>query len=100
MNRIKELIKEKGYTLEAFSQKLGITRQSLGNTLQSPSYPSLERIADALGVELWELFASWEDIKEKKESHEINIIRCPACGARLTHTVTTIHTVTLSKGND
>ena len=100
MNRIKELIKEKGYTLEAFSQKLGITRQSLGNTLQSPSYPSLERIADALGVELWELFTSWEDIKEKKEYSESNIIRCPACGARLTHTVTTIHAVTLSKGND
>lgn len=98
MNRIKQLIKEKGYTMEGFAQKLGITRQSFTNTLQSPSYPSLERIAKALDVELWELFTSWEEIKHKKVNSggDTEALRCPACGAKLVHKVTVTHTVTLT----
>lgn len=86
MNRIKELIKEKGYTMEAFSQKLGITRQALGKILQSPSYPSQKKIAEALGVELWELFADGREIAAKyQEQHPTpDALRCPRCGARLT----------------
>ena len=44
-HRIKELIKEKGYTQQDFADKLGIARESLSRILNSPSYPSLEKIA-------------------------------------------------------
>ena len=78
-NRIKNLIKEKGFTQEQLAQKMGVTRMSLVKTLSgNPSYETLQRIAEALGVEMWELFASKEEIVNKDK----NIICCPKCGAR------------------
>ena len=78
-NRIKNLIKEKGFTQEQFAQKMGVTRMSLVKTLSgNPSYETLQRIAEALGVEMWELFASKEEIVNKDK----NTIVCPKCGAR------------------
>lgn len=78
-NRIKNLIKEKGFTQEQFAQKMGVTRMSLVKTLSgNPSYETLQRIAEALGVEMWELFASKEEIVNKDK----NTIFCPKCGAR------------------
>ena len=78
-NRIKNLIKEKGFTQEQLAQKMGVTRMSLVKTLSgNPSYETLQRIAEALEVEMWELFASKEEIVNKDK----NIIRCPKCGAR------------------
>ena len=78
-NRIKNLIKEKGFTQEQFAQKIGVTRMSLVKTLSgNPSYETLQRIAEALGVEMWELFASKEEVVNKDK----NTICCPKCGAR------------------
>lgn len=78
-NRIKNLIKENGFTQEQFAQKMGVTRMSLVKTLSgNPSYETLQRIAEALGVEMWELFASKEEIVNKDK----NTIFCPKCGAR------------------
>ena len=52
-NRIKNLIKENGFTQEQFAQKMGVTRMSLVKTLSgNPSYETLQRIAEALGVEM------------------------------------------------
>lgn len=76
-HRIKELIKEKGYTQAAFAEKLGITRERLNMIANGkPSYPTLENIADALGVEMWELFAKREEIIAQGHSE----IHCPKCG--------------------
>ena len=75
MNRIKEVIKEKGYTITSLSEKLGIARESLSRMLVSPSYPTLEKIAAALDVPLWQLFASSQEVQETK-----NTITCPHCG--------------------
>ena len=58
MNRIKEVIKEKGYTITSLADKLSIARESLSRMLVSPSYPTLEKIAAALDVPMWQLFAS------------------------------------------
>lgn len=87
MERIKSLIKEKGFaTLEEFARKLGMSRQALGKILQSPSFPSLVKIAEALGVELWELFADGREIAERYQEQAAapDALRCPKCGARLT----------------
>ena len=78
-HRIKELIKEKGYTQQELAEKLGMSRVGLTQLVNSkPSYPTLEKIAEALSVEMWELFASKEEIVNQDK----NIITCPKCGAK------------------
>lgn len=71
MNRIKDVIKEKGYTITSLAEKLGIARESLSRMVVSPSYPTLEKIASALGVPIWQLFASKEEVQGDV---------CPHCG--------------------
>ena len=61
MNRIKDVIKEQGYTITSLADKLGIARESLSRMIVSPSYPTLEKIAGALNVPIWQLFASAEE---------------------------------------
>ena len=41
MNRIELLIKEKGYNMTSFAEKMNTTRQNLYAILKSPSYPTL-----------------------------------------------------------
>lgn len=77
-HRIKELIKEKGYTQEEFANMIGITRVGLTKNLVNPSGATLERIAEALGVEMWELFTTKDAIINESP----NTITCPKCGAR------------------
>lgn len=67
MNRIKEVIKEKGFTIKSLADKLGIARESLSRMIVSPSYPTLEKISTALDVPIWQLFASPEDVAGKEE---------------------------------
>lgn len=77
MNRIEEVIKEKGYTLTALAEKMGTTKQNLYGKLKSPSYPTLVSIASALEVPMWQLFASKKDVIGEIEG---NFVRCPKCG--------------------
>lgn len=75
MNRIKEVIKEKGLTITSLADKLGIARESLSRMIVSPSYPTLEKIATALNVPMWQLFASPEEVTKETKSE-----LCPHCG--------------------
>ena len=78
-HRIKELIREKGYTQQQFADKLGINRVTLNYHLNGkPSYPTLDRIAETLGVEMWELFTTREEILAKSPGE----ITCPYCENR------------------
>lgn len=63
--RIKELLKEKGITQQELSDILGVSYQSIKQTLNAPSVTTstLEKIATALNVPLWQLFASHDDVK-------------------------------------
>lgn len=63
--RIKELLKEKGITQQELSDILGVSYQSIKQTLNAPSVTTstLEKIATALNVPLWQLFASSDDVK-------------------------------------
>ena len=82
-HRIKELIKEKGYTQQELAEKLGMSRVGLTQLVNSkPSYPTLEKIAEALGVEMWELFKSKTEIVEEIAEEKKNTITCPRCGAK------------------
>lgn len=79
MNRIELLIKEKGYNMTSFAEKMNTTRQNLYAILKSPSYPTLEKVAEALDVPMWQLFASPEEVKGEEE----NTITCPHCGKKI-----------------
>lgn len=56
--RIKELCEEKGITQKELASRMGITDISLNKTLRGeyPQLQTLEKIAQHLGVELWQLF--------------------------------------------
>ena len=79
--RIKELMEEKGVTSASVATIVGIHKVSVSNIINgkiNPSAETLEKFAEALGVEMWELFASKEEIVNKDK----NTIVCPKCGAR------------------
>ena len=76
--RIKEVIKEKGYTQREFAEKLGMSTVGLAQIVAGkPSYTTLEKIADALGVEICELLVSKDEIVGKKDGLSLT---CPHCG--------------------
>lgn len=77
MNRIKELLKEKGFTQQEFADKLGVTRIAVVKMLAgNPSQSALEKIATALDVPMWQLFASPGDVVKEITGGD----RCPYCG--------------------
>lgn len=72
--RIKEVIKEKGLTVQEVADKMGINRVGLSNHINgNPSVEILQRIADALDVNITDLF----------EQPKSDVITCPNCGTRL-----------------
>lgn len=79
MNRIKEVIKENGFTITSLADKLGIARESLSRMIVSPSYPTLEKIATALDVPMWQLFASPAEVAKETKGET-----CPYCGQPIT----------------
>ena len=68
--RIKELCKERGITQADLAHRLGVRPSSLSQSISRNrlSADSLQRIADALGVGIGELF-----------EHDTTLI-CPHCG--------------------
>ena len=79
-HRIKELIKEKGYTQQEFADLLGMSRVGLAQIVNGkPSYPTLEKIATALNVPMWQRFASPDEVKGEEDN---NTITCPKCGTK------------------
>lgn len=71
--RIKELCQERGLGVAELAEKVGMSRVSIGNFIarrQWPSSEAMRKMADALGVEVGELFAAPSS----------NTFRCPHCG--------------------
>lgn len=62
--RIKEVLKEKGFTYKMLAEQMGVTEQSIKNTLNSTSITTstLERIAAAVNVPMWELVVSRDEV--------------------------------------
>jgi transcriptional regulator with XRE-family HTH domain len=78
-HRIKELIREKGYMQKEIAEKLGISVERMSKIVNGkPSYPTLENIARALDAEMWELFATREEVL----AHPHTSIHCPYCGSK------------------
>lgn len=72
--RIKELLKERSITSKEFAEKLGMAPQYLSNIInggKGASLSMLAKMADALGVQIGDLFYT-----SKPDS---NTIICPHC---------------------
>lgn len=73
-SRIKDLLKKRGMTMSELASIIGTTQTSISRMLGengNPTYETLMKVSEALGVEIQELFAV-----------DTNTIRCPKCGAR------------------
>lgn len=72
--RIKEIIREKGMTIESLADKMGVTRQALGRQVNGKMLVDTAiRIADTLEVPVSSLF---EDSKILSSKENV----CPHCG--------------------
>lgn len=76
MNRIKDILKERGITINELAEKMGLNRVTLSTQINgTANIASYEKIANALDVPMWQLFASSQEVQETK-----NTITCPHCG--------------------
>jgi transcriptional regulator with XRE-family HTH domain len=62
--RLKELMQEKGVMSKTLAEKIGISEVSFSALVngKSNNLETLAKAAQCLGVEMWELFASFEDV--------------------------------------
>lgn len=73
--RIKEICKEQGITLNTLAERIGVSQPSISGLAtgkQKPSLDTLEKLCQALNVEIGELFT-------RKES---DTMICPKCGSK------------------
>ena len=75
---IDSLLKEKGMTKTMLAEKMGIRSQNVNVALKNPTEETMRKIANALGVEVWELFTLEGEVTRKAEKK--NTIPCPYCG--------------------
>ena len=81
MNRIKEVLKEQGMTIHELADKMGISRVTLSTQINgTANIVSYEKIATALNVPMWQLFASPEEVQPKTDSLTLS---CPHCGKNI-----------------
>ena len=62
--RIKDVIKEKGLTINELAEKLKVSRQALSRQIQGKMLiETAEKIASALDVPIWQLFVAPDDVR-------------------------------------
>ena len=82
MERIKQVLKSKGITYAELASKMGLSEQSIKQTINrsSVSASTLQRIADAIEVPAWTLI---DNAPDQHSSNNTNIV-CPHCGKPIT----------------
>lgn len=80
MNRIKDILREKGVTINELAEKMGLNRVTLSTQINgTANIASYEKIATALNVPMWQLFASSEEVAQQTKND-----LCPYCGQPIT----------------
>ena len=79
--RIKELLKEKGCTQQILANRMNISLSAVKQMVSAESLTTstLEKIATALDVPMWQLFASPEEVAKETKGET-----CPYCGQPIT----------------
>ena len=68
--KIKEILKSKGLTSAQLAERIGITKGALSNSInKNPTLSTLEKIAEALDVQVVDLF-----------ENKATTANCPHCG--------------------
>ena len=81
MNRIKEVLKEQGITINELADRMGISRVTLSTQINgTANVASYEKIANALNIPMWQIFASPEEVQPKSDTTQIT---CPNCGKNI-----------------
>lgn len=78
--RIKEIMVEKGVSSVSLADIIGVSKVTVSNLINNKTMPSvetLEKIATALNVPMWQLSASPEEIQPQSDGVSIT---CPNCG--------------------
>ena len=80
--RIKDVLKEKGLKQQDLAEKMGISLSAVKQMLGADSLTTstLERIAAAVDVPVWQFFISPDDLAKQAGG---NTLRCPHCGGHL-----------------
>ena len=75
--RIKELLKEKGCTQQILANRMNISLSAVKQMVSAESLTTstLEKIATAVDVPMWQLFASPEEVAKETKGET-----CPYCG--------------------
>lgn len=75
--RIKELLKEKRLTQQELAGKMNVSLSAVKQMVSAGSLTTatLEKIAVALDVPMWQLFASPEEVARQTKGYT-----CPYCG--------------------
>ena len=73
MDSIEKLLKERGLTKAALAEKMGVKSQNVNSLLNNPTRATLEKIAIALDIPMWQLFATPEEAK----GADADSIQCP-----------------------
>lgn len=66
MDRIEEILKQRGLSKAAFAEMMGTSRQNVNALLKNPTRAKLEEIAVALEVPMGQLFASPEEVASQE----------------------------------
>lgn len=86
-NRIKERIKEKNLKQTELAEVLGMSPVGLNQLVNSESLKieTFDKIAKAMGVPVWMLCLSDEELTEIRSTAttDPSAFRCPVCGAPL-----------------
>lgn len=87
-NRTREVLKRLGVKQVELAERLNMTTVGLNQLMRTdqPKIETLERIANALNVPVWQLYLTDEEIEEVIEHHSLqqimhsNTAVCPYCG--------------------
>lgn len=82
--RIKEVLKEKHITQPELAERMGVSLSDVKQKLGADSLTTatLEKIAAAVGVPVWQFFISPDDLA-KDLANQDNVLSCPHCGKPL-----------------
>lgn len=79
--RVKELLKEKGCTQQILADRMNVSLSAVKQMVSAESLTTstLEKIATALDVPMWQLFASPAEVAKEAKGET-----CPYCGQPIT----------------
>ena len=79
--RIKELLKEKRLTQQELADKMNVSLSAVKQMVSAGSLTTatLEKIATALNIPVWQLFVSSEEVARQTKGDT-----CPYCGQPIT----------------